>query len=876
MLKYLLLLTLLFSIPVASHAQTPNPTQQVQLEAYLANRDIDEAELRTRLLAEGIDVDNMSQAQLIQARPQIEAIITTMEQEKLREAELTGEDAASSADNTQDEVDDAAVEEDVDEVIAKNDSLSLIYGHQIFRNRSLELYQATENATPPNSYPLKSGDEIGVTIFGASQEDLLLRVSEGGFVTLPNRVRILLAGVALGDARKLLADRLKNYYAFRDGQLSIRVQVARTISISILGEVENNGSFNISALNTGFNALVAAGGPTERGSVRNIQLVRGEETTVLDVYEYLRNPLQKTNLFLNDNASIYVPLAEKIVTLEGGVLRPMQYELKDGEGIKDLLDFAGNAVPEAETSLIQVTRYLKGMLEVINVDLATEPDFALVNGDVVSVPVIENPIEDFVTIEGTVLLPGRYSFEEGIDVGSLLDKGQLRPSARTDVAFLFRSNDDGTSALQRLDLGADAGAKEVKLKRGDVLRILSQRAFNDDFVFSVSGAVRDTAVVLPFPKDGALSLEEAILLAGGTYENAASEVMLIRTPLANREDRKYKRLDLVTDADFQLQPLDEVFVYPNERFADSNKLVSITGAVREDGSYVYDPSLSLRDLIYLSGGLTISAARNRVEIFRLSFVNGAETRTLQATLDLDSAEANDFELQAYDEVVVRNAAEFENIQNVVLKGEVRYPGLYALLKDNEKLSDLVTRAGGMTNEAFAAGATLYRAEGDKGDVILDLQAAVDDVNAPGNMVMRRGDTLYVPKRQDLVTIFLPNTISSEFKRDSLVKGKRIQVAYQGPKPANWYIKRYAGGFDDDTARRRWTTVQYASGQIRETSSFAGVHNYPKVLPGATIRVPAKPEKIQKTRREERFNWLGLAQIVVGAATTLTTFILIRN
>lgn len=888
MLKYILLFTLLFTLPTVSYAQTP--AQRAQLEAYLGDRDITQDELLTRLKAEGIDVLNATQAELLALRPQIEAVIAELEAEKAREAEAAKEEVtAEAAKEVEDAVDDGAtIEEAIGEVTTElaneDDEVSQVYGHQIFRNKSLELYRATEDATPPNSYPLKAGDEIAITIFGASQADLLLRLDDRGFVRLPNSVRMPLAGVTLGDARKLLADRLKNYYAFRDGQLSIRVQVARTISINIFGEVETSGSFTVSALNTGFNAIVAAGGPNERGSVRNIQLVRGDEITILDVYDYLRNPLQRSDLFLADNATIHVPLAETIVTLEGGVLRPMQYEMAEGEGIADLLGFAGNALPEAETSLIRVTRYEQGVLEVINVDLDKEPGFQLLNGDLVEVPVIEDPVEDFVTIEGAVILPGRYAFEEGIDVGSLLEKGRLRPGARTDVAFLFRSNDNGTSRLERLDLGADAGygpdnlqgAMEVELKRGDVLRVLSQRAFIDQSEFTVSGAVRDSSITLPFPVDGALSLDEAILLAGGTYENAALEVMLIRTPLNNREGREYKRLNLSTDADYQLQPFDEVIVYPNERFTDNDRNVTVTGAVRSPGSYVYDKSLKLRDLIYLSGGLQISAARERIEVFRLGFTEGASTKTLFTTLDLNSAAADDFELMPYDEIVIRNAAEFERIQNVVLRGEVRYPGQYALLQDNEKLTDLVRRAGGLTQEAFLQGATLFRAEDSIGSVVLDLQVAMDDVNAPANMVMREGDTLNIPKQQDLVTIYLYNTIADDYGVDSLREGRTLQVAYQGPKPANWYIKRYAGGFDDDTARKRWTTVQYANGQVRETASFAGIHNYPNLAPGATIRIPAKPIKRQRERREERFNWIGLAQVIVGAATTIATFVLLRN
>jgi len=127
-----------------------------------------------------------------------------------------------------------------------------------------------------------------------------------------------------------------------------------------------------------------------------------------------------------------------------------------------------------------------------------------------------------------------------------------------------------------------------------------------------------------------------------------------------------------------------------------------------------------------------------------------------------------------------------------------------------------------------------------------------------------------------VTIYTQGTLADRYGRDSTTIDGTIQVAYQGNKPASWYVKRYAGGFEDDIARKRWTTVEYANGQVRETKSFMGIHDYPEVLPGASVRVPLKPVKKQKQRREERFDWIGLAQVVLGAATTITTFILLRR
>jgi hypothetical protein len=257
-----------------------SPARMAQIEAFLEERKITREELTLRLQEEGIDVVNLSEAELLALRPRIETIIKDLEAEKALQNQSKLEEIKveqSPSTNKMPPKEEPAPKEEEEDTLEEEASEERIFGHQLFRDKSLDLYSATEDSTPPDSYPLKVGDELSVTIFGISQADLLLRVNEQGFVKLPNQVQIALEGVSLGEARRLLADRLKNYYSFRDGQLSIRVQIARSVSINILGEVETSGRYTISALNTGFNALVAAGGPTERGSVRNIRLIRGEE-----------------------------------------------------------------------------------------------------------------------------------------------------------------------------------------------------------------------------------------------------------------------------------------------------------------------------------------------------------------------------------------------------------------------------------------------------------------------------------------------------------------------------------------------------------------------------------------------------------------------
>lgn len=883
MRKVYLLLILTVACLGPLNAQVPTPEQQEQAQDYLAGRDIDQVELKRRLLERGINIDELGIEELQRVRPQIDAVIAEMEAEAARgqtpaQGAVQPPAAADplNADGTPAEDAGAEEEKETEELPASD-----IYGHDVFRNKSLGVYSGAENATPPDSYPLRAGDRIAVSIFGTSQADLLLEIGSDGFIRPPRMPRIYLQGVSLGRARELLRNRFRSYYVFENGQFNVAMDVARTISVNIFGEVENNGTFSLSSLNTAFNALVASGGPTEIGSVRNIKLTSGDKVTNIDVYEFLQDPSSETDIFLTGNDLIYVPLAQKIVTLEGGVNREMKYELREEETLKDLLAFAGGVKVRAETSNITVTRYIDGRLEVIDVDLSEQPDFVLMNEDIVLVPVVEKPIENFVSVEGDVLLPGRYAFTPGLTLADVVKRSRLRTGARRDVGFLFRINDDGTTRLMRVDLGANAGAVEaLELKRGDRLRVLAQSSFTDQAAFTIRGAIRDSSVTIPFPQDGSLNLEEAILLAGGTLPNAAPNVMIIRTPVYNSEVRTYERVNLSVAADTRLQPGDEVIVYARERYSDRN-LVNVSGAIRFPGDYVYDPSLTLRDLLYLAGGPRLEADLGRIEVFRLDInkTNGLEVRTLVETFAIDEnldAVESTYVLQPFDQVVVRRSAGFEEIERVVIVGEVQYPGPYAIISDNEKLSDIIGRAGGLTPNAFVDGATLYRPTDDIGYVVLDLDEALEDKLHPANIVLRSQDTLFIPKKQELITIYTKNTLANRFGVDSIAQDGTIQVAYRGPKSANWYIDKYAGGFNDDTARKRWTTVEYASGQVKETKNILFFKNYPELQPGATIRVATAPPKQTKQRREERFDWLGLAQIVLGTATTLTTYILLRN
>ncbi|MEM8584498.1 MAG: SLBB domain-containing protein, partial [Bacteroidota bacterium] len=512
----------------------------------------------------------------------------------------------------------------------------------------------------------------------------------------------------------------------------------------------------------------------------------------------------------------------------------------------------------------------------------------LADGDLVEILSVEDPTENSVSVDGEVDLPGRYEFREGLRISYLIDQGRLRPNSRRDLAFLLRVNPDGTRRLLQVDpqeiMSNPGGPADILLQNNDRLQVFASSTFVDDSFIRVDGSVRQPLDSFPYPNDQSMTLAEAIVLAGGLLPNAATEGFIIRTDPANAQRQSYLEVDLrsaVADpsssANVVLQPFDQVIVYASERY-DEQFEVRISGAVREPGRYVYDTSLGIGELIRLAGGFTLDAHTDRIEVFRLQYDRNSATRTVVSTLsmsrDMNLLSPADFSLQPFDRVVVRSVSEFEDIQEVVIRGEVRYPGDYAILRDNERVSDIIQRAGGLTEEAFPAGANMFRVADSLGQVVLNLDQVIKNPSAASNVTLRAGDTILVPKRQELVTILIEGTRASDLLDTDLIEDGRIVIAFQGNKSAEWYINRYAGGFDGGTARKRWTTVRYPNGQVVETKKFFTLNTFPEVRPGSVIRAGVRPPKPDRDPNRERANWGEIAQSTLAGVTTLVTLYLL--
>lgn len=1032
-MRILFILFFCFAYSYVMHAQVP-PISPAQAQAELQKRGITEAELRAKLLEKGVNLDNIdptNPTEVAQAQKAIEEAIKEIEAEKQQDSnsensaegksennkssessngedsiketsegikqtidnkveEQIGEASQKSVEEINEAIEDGksiedAVAEEASELIQDQLPNSNIYGQQLFRNKTLKLYTKSEDALPPSTYVLGAGDELNISIWGISQADFNLEVQKDGYIYPTGLARVYLKGLTLDKVKEVLRSRFSNYYQFSREQFEVNLKFVRTLNINIWGEAENIGSFNIPATNTAFNALVAAGGPSKIGSVRNIQLIRSSGNKKVDIYKIMDDPTIQRDLYLENNDVIYIPVSERLISITGAVKRPMIYELIEEENLFQLIEYAGGLTSNAYTEIIQIQRIQNNQRTIIDVNLQdllnSQKDFELLDGDVVSIKIIPRPFQNFVEINGTVEFPGKFALESGMRISDLLDKGILLPESRKDIAFLLRTNDDGTANWERLNIEEIQNnpntTQDLILNPKDRLTIYALERFVDNATVSVTGAVRQPNE-FPYDANKKMSVEDLVLLAGGLEINATQTGYIRRINPANRTERDNIKINVFeavsnnqdTVNNVLLQPFDQLVIYSEESFSDDYKVgiqgsvrnpgeygfdeelrvsdliyfsnglkpdatdfgyirrtdpanpeeyqyirvdnlkeielnpnlpeninvepqdvfqvyskttytdeanVTIGGAVRIPGEYRFDPTLSIKDILTMAGGLKLEASTSKIDVFRVVIEKNQPTKTIVATLEVDddfnTIGEGSFGLQPFDKIVVRTVPDFELQQMVQIQGEVYYPGSYALASKNEQLLDLVNRSGGLTTEAFPEGTTFTRVEDGIGNIVTRLDKVLDKPNSRFNYILKAGDVITIPKSQDLVTINLRATLAAELYPEKLIVQNKLSTAYHSGKRSKWYLNEYAAGIDrKKRARKRFISVKYPNGELKRGNFLIS----PKVKAGSTISTGVKPKKVKEPKPEKKkssVDWDKALTQILSVTTVFATLTL---
>ncbi len=879
-------------ISLTAFAQSANLLSMARAE--LQKRGLEEMEVRARLLENGIDVDAIPPTEYPNYQGRVLSILNQMQAEKagnvpasaaaytpVQAVNDTLRNVTTAGAAPQTTASEAAAEKALVLAIEeKNPSTNLqdVYGHNLFTGKSMDVFRTTDGAQAPETYVLGEGDEVHISIFGSSQTEIHQRIGPDGSIQPAGSTKIFLKGMTLAQGRKAIKSKLSQHYSFRQDQIAVTITTARTVTVSIYGEVGVQGGFTLSALNTAFNALAAAGGPTKIGSLRNIQRSRGGKTERLDLYKYMTGQTGSVLFDLQNNDVLFVPVAQKIVTIEGAVNRPMRYEMAEGETLADLIKYAGGVATNAYGEYVSIERYEDGEKKLKEYNLANILSGAqtadLDAGDIVRVKQNPRVLEDFVSIGGEVYYGGRFNLDSNRSLKALLKKAQPTYTARADYVFVERMLPDSTVRVLTVPYPGTGSNPDFRLEARDSVTVLGLAAYRDVATIAVNGAVRK-----PFTKDFGLNdkmtVSQAIEYAGGVKSTTYPVAYIFRQDVTNPDKMQYIQVNLDKDGDKLLQPGDQLNVYDNTTYTNIGE-VRVSGAVKTPVNVTYDSSLTVHDLLTMAGGFEEGAAFDRVQVFRVNISKKDEVSFDNVFLTVDenyNLTEGDFQIRPYDHIVVRQTPNFTTGRIVELNGRVRYPGIYVLEDNRTQLSDVLKMAGGILDDAEPA-AILFRPYKGRGNIGIDIaKIKANKGNTKYDPILLDGDVINVLRRENTVIIRETGTLLAQYVPEEFSATQK-SVIYQGPHSAKWYIRKNAGGFTKD-ADRNSVTVTKPNGQSEGVRHFLWWRIYPKVEPGSVISCNVdlkRREELQKPK--EKVDWERIAATSLSSLTSIVSMILL--
>ncbi len=648
-------------------------------------------ELLKQAQQQGLGIDQVEQLALAKGLPQSEAAAfkERVQQMQAQSAAVNTTSADAGSQNTdanaaraQEAVVEAGVPVSGSEVVAKpKERASSIYGQALFRSADMAVYERSLDAKAPANYELGIGDELGISLFGNSYYNQVCVVDNRGRIELGRNLgSVYVKGVKFENAKKLIRSAFSTTTNLSGSTLEVSLAYSRSIAVNLVGEVQNPGTYKIPATNTVFNALIAAGGPNDIGSLRQIELRRaGELVGTFDLYEFLQDPSSAP--FVQEGDFVVVKPLGQVVNLSGSVLRPTQYELKPGEGLKELLAYAGGPSASAYLGLVNIQRQENKTQKVftLNYDSLARVGqaVALQNGDQVFVHGRNEYTENKVRVEGPVYFPGEYAFEPGETTQDLLKKaGGLLREAFGGRQFLVRTYED--NSVSYLPLDPNQTSVGLALQKNDRLLVFAQSRFVDNLSVSINGEIRAPG---SFEYKAGMTLGDLVLLSGGlVYAAELDRVEIARSNLFSptyQPGEEYKTEILVltvpknpTDSaavwNTPLQPLDIVSVRRIPNY-EAQKTVTLSGEVKYPGTYVLlNKNTRVQDIVAQAGGLTPYAFPEGAQFRRPDAPGGYFVFDLPKALKSKRSEYN-YRLEDGDKLIIPQVIDFVSVYGSALQ-----------------------------------------------------------------------------------------------------------------------------------------------------------------------------------------------------------------
>ncbi len=620
------------------------------------------------------------------------------------------------------------------------------FGEDVFRRGTGNFDELPMDLPFGPDYVLGPGDGLSIELWGGVSQHLQRVVDREGRIALPEAGAVVVNGRSLGEVQQLVQSVLRG--EFRDVHADVSLARLRTVRVYVVGDVQRPGAYDVSSLSTPLNALYQAGGPTARGSLRLLRQYRGPRLIAeIDLYDLLLHGVRSSLERLQAGDTIMVPPLGAEVTVAGMVRRPAIYELRQEASLAEVLELAGGVLNTGTLRHIEVERVVahesRSMLrldvpennnrENNNQDAVTAvlEAFKIQDGDKIRIAPILPYSERTVYLDGHVVHPGKHAYREGMRITDLIASyADLLPEpARSHaeiirlappdyapqvIAFNLADALAGTLPGKETKVGAiNNDAQNVTLEPFDTVRIFSRYDFEDPPLIRVSGEVRHPGEHVT---NGETRLRDAVYLAGGVTRDAelADAQVFRRTPggkLTVLSINLERALSGDAADNIALQPSDRVFIHRNVSRLDP-ATVKIEGEVARPGSYPLGEDMSAAGLVRLAGGLKRGAFLEAADLTRYSIQNGAQVVGDHVTVAIARALAGepdtDVRLHDGDVLTIRQLAGWTDVGALItVRGEVMHPGDYGI-REGERLSSVLERAGGLRADAYPYGAILER------------------------------------------------------------------------------------------------------------------------------------------------------------------------
>ncbi|NLQ19076.1 sugar transporter [Marinomonas sp. M1K-6] len=580
-----------------------------------------------------------------------------------------------------------------------------LFGYDVLNGGDMG-FTVVDDLPVPLDYQVGPGDVINLQMFGKSSQNASLTIDRDGTINLPELGPLAVSGQNFEQLRQQIINVIKQKVIGVD--VSVTMGAMRTMQVYIVGEATQPGAYNVNGLTTITQALLASGGVKQSGSLRHIQLKRkGKVVTEFDLYDLLINGDTSKDVRLSSGDTLFIPMRNNRITIEGQVARPATYELKDDASLNTLLATAGGAKPQAFLSKVNVRRTNAKGVQQITLDLSTAAGrrFTLEDGDEIRLDSVASSLKNAIAVRGEVARQGALSFTPGMrvrDAIGSIDNG-LKQSADVNYALLVREINQN---------------QHIEVYQFSLLEALTNPTSLDNLVLQEKDQifVFDNGLAQGYwfgsyanskakGEQGGTSKEREVLDAqtGAIVVQAEAtelDVAGINQVSNAAELRKASRESLLEPI---LDRLKE-----QASFSRPAQLIEISGAVKFPGTYPLVKNVKVSSLLAAAGGLAENAYLNSAELSRRVATSG-DPALDRVNFSLNDAISGKYPIQLgpMDHLIIKTQPGWQEGMIVELQGEFIFPGRYTFQR-GETLKDVIERAGGFTEFAYPDGAVLSR------------------------------------------------------------------------------------------------------------------------------------------------------------------------